>query len=55
MFLVPKKAMTTVGTDNERTRVAWIERTLKRIPAGARLLDAGAGEQQFKRFCSHLQ
>jgi ubiquinone/menaquinone biosynthesis C-methylase UbiE len=55
MLLVPKKAMTRVGTHNERTRVAWIERTLKRIPAGARLLDAGAGEQQFKRFCSHLQ
>jgi ubiquinone/menaquinone biosynthesis C-methylase UbiE len=45
----------TVGTHNERTRVAWIEQALKRIPAGARILDAGAGEQQFKRFCGHLQ
>src|SRR5262245_62187810 len=45
----------TVGTHNERTRVAWIERTLKRIPAGARILDAGAGQRQFKRFCGHLQ
>jgi len=45
----------TVGTHNERTRVAWIEQALKRIPAGGRILDAGAGEQQFKRFCSHLQ
>lgn len=44
-----------VGTHNERTRVAWIEQALKRIPAGARILDAGAGEQQFKRFCGHLQ
>lgn len=47
--------MITVGTQNERTRVAWIEQALKHIPAGARILDAGAGEQQFKRFCGHLQ
>jgi SAM-dependent methyltransferase len=31
-----------------------MERTLKQIPAHARILDAGAGEQQFKRFCDHL-
>lgn len=47
--------MSTVGTANERTRVAWIERTLARIPPGGRILDAGAGEQQFKRFCGHLR
>jgi SAM-dependent methyltransferase len=45
---------TTVGTHNERTRVDWLETTLKKIPAGSRILDAGAGEQQFRRFCSHL-
>jgi ubiquinone/menaquinone biosynthesis C-methylase UbiE len=55
MLLVPETAMTSVGTHNERTRVAWIERTLARVPAGGRILDAGAGEQQFKRFCGHLQ
>jgi ubiquinone/menaquinone biosynthesis C-methylase UbiE len=55
MLLVPETAMTNVGTYNERTRVAWIERALTRIPAGARILDAGAGQQQFKRFCGHLQ
>jgi ubiquinone/menaquinone biosynthesis C-methylase UbiE len=47
--------MITVGTHNEATRVAWIEQALKRIPAGGRILDAGAGEQQFKRFCDHLR
>lgn len=46
--------MKGVGERNESTRVAWLERTLKRIPAHARILDAGAGEQQFKRFCDHL-
>jgi ubiquinone/menaquinone biosynthesis C-methylase UbiE len=43
-----------VGTLNEATRVIWLEKTLAKIPAGARILDAGAGEQQFKKFCNHL-
>jgi len=43
-----------VGTKNESTRVAWLEKTLKEIPPNSRILDAGAGEQQFKKFCSHL-
>jgi SAM-dependent methyltransferase len=44
-----------VGLNNESARVSWIEATLKKIPAGSQLLDAGAGECQFKKFCSHLQ
>jgi SAM-dependent methyltransferase len=43
-----------VGLTNESTRVKWIEETLKKIPAGSTLLDAGAGECQFKKFCGHL-
>lgn len=46
--------MFTVGTTNEAVRVKWIEETLKKIPAGLTILDAGAGESQFKRFCNHL-
>jgi len=46
--------MFKVGTTNESARIAWIEKTLKKIPAGLTLLDAGAGECQFKKFCSHL-
>jgi len=34
--------------------VAWLEKTLAQIPAGGRLLDAGAGERQFEGFCRHL-
>lgn len=34
------------GTTNEPTRVAWIEKTLKAMPAGGTILDAGAGERQ---------
>ena len=47
--------MLTVGRRNEHARVAWIERALRKVPAGSRLLDAGAGEQQFRKFCSHLR
>lgn len=47
--------MTTVGTQNEAPREAWLQETLSRIPAGARLLDAGAGEQRHKKYCGHLQ
>lgn len=43
-----------VGTLNESTRQKFIKKTLENLPAGLRLLDAGAGEQQFKIFCSHL-
>lgn len=46
--------MFTVGTKNESTRANWLEATLKKIPAGSKILDAGAGECQFKKFCSHL-
>jgi ubiquinone/menaquinone biosynthesis C-methylase UbiE len=35
--------------------VAWIQKTLARIPAGWSLLDAGAGERRFQKFCSHLR
>ena len=43
-----------VGTLNEKTRVAWLEKILKIIANGSRILDAGAGEQPFRKFCSHL-
>lgn len=47
--------MSEVGRQNESNRRGWIETVLKQIPAGNRILDAGAGEQQFKRFCNHLR
>ncbi|TAE17139.1 MAG: methyltransferase domain-containing protein [Bacteroidetes bacterium] len=48
-------AIFKVGTTNEQNRVQWIENTLLKIPAGSSILDAGAGECQFKKFCSHLK
>ncbi len=46
--------MLSVGTTNEEVRIKWIEKTLQKIPVGHTVLDAGAGECQFKKFCTHL-
>jgi len=43
-----------VGTRNQKTREDWLENALIQIPAGSRILDAGAGEQAYRRYCSHL-
>jgi ubiquinone/menaquinone biosynthesis C-methylase UbiE len=45
----------TIINKNQAPREEWLEKTLKEIPAGSRILDAGAGERQYKRFCSHLK
>lgn len=44
----------TIGR-NPASRNAWVEKILKSLPSGIRILDAGAGEQQYRKFCSHLQ
>jgi ubiquinone/menaquinone biosynthesis C-methylase UbiE len=55
LFLVQEAGMNTVGTLNASTRDQWIEQTLRSLPAGLRLLDAGAGEQPYRKFCDHLR
>jgi ubiquinone/menaquinone biosynthesis C-methylase UbiE len=52
---IPYLAGGQVGTQNKATRDAWLETTLKSIPAGHRILDAGAGELRYKKFCAHLE
>jgi ubiquinone/menaquinone biosynthesis C-methylase UbiE len=47
--------MVDVGLKNESFRHHWIEKTLKNLPAGQRILDAGAGECPYKIHCAHLQ
>lgn len=42
------------GLDNLSNRDIWLEKKLKSIPAGLRILDAGAGELPYKELCSHL-
>lgn len=41
--------------DNAEVRRKWIIQRLKEIPAGKLLLDAGAGEMQYKPYCDHLK
>ena len=44
-----------VGKNNEQKRQKWLAETLLKIPANSRILDAGAGTQQHKKFCQHLE
>ncbi len=44
-----------VGMTNEAVRKEWLRKTLKQLPPGLRLLDAGAGELANKEFCEHLE
>ncbi len=43
------------GTKNSSTRDTWVAKVLEDLPAGWRLLDAGAGECQYKKHCGHLR
>lgn len=43
-----------VGRQNLFHREIWLEKTLQLIPAGCRILDAGAGQLKYKKFCQHL-
>lgn len=43
-----------IGGSNEKDRAEWLKKTLLSIPKGSKILDAGAGECQFKELCSHL-
>lgn len=45
-----------LGLDrNERLRIEWVRKQLAGLPQDTRLLDAGAGEQQFRKFCQALK
>ncbi len=46
---------TTVGTTNEAERDAWVKTRLLELPSDQRLLDAGAGMQPYRKFCTHLR
>lgn len=43
------------GEKNKPNRDDWLKTQLTAIPAGGKILDAGAGERSNKRFCKHLQ
>lgn len=39
---------------NKNAREAWLQTQLSALEPGSRILDAGAGEMQYRRFCRHL-
>jgi len=45
----------TVGLNNEANRIKWVQNKLAKIPKRSRILDAGAGELKYKKYCSHLE
>lgn len=42
------------GRENKKNRDAWIAARLQELPNGWTILDAGAGEQQYRQWCKHL-
>lgn len=48
-------ASLSVGTKNALTRDNWIQTVLTSLPSGLTLLDAGAGEMQYRKHCAHLK
>lgn len=46
--------MSLLSNPNEINRQAWLRQILMGLPAGTRLLDAGAGELRNRRHCTHL-
>ncbi|HEX2629109.1 MAG TPA: methyltransferase domain-containing protein [Chitinophagaceae bacterium] len=47
--------MFKAGMFNESARHEWIIKSLQQLPEGLTLLDAGAGETPYKKYCSHLK
>lgn len=45
----------TVGINNENFRENWLKEQLLSIPENSRILDAGAGTQQHRKYCKHLK
>jgi ubiquinone/menaquinone biosynthesis C-methylase UbiE len=55
--LIPEKPNgfdTMVGILNEQARINWIKSKLLEIPKDLKILDAGAGELTYKKYCDHL-
>lgn len=53
-FLLRPWTRLTVGEKNASNRDKWVEDVLRSLPAGIKILDAGAGECQYRQHCRHL-
>ncbi len=40
--------------NSEKLRIDWAQTQLKKLPKGQSIIDVGAGEMLFKKYCSHL-
>ena len=43
-----------VGTTNSSSRDTWVKKMLANVAPNSKLLDAGAGEQKYRKHCDHL-
>lgn len=44
-----------IGSENLSNRESWLKEKLSAIDKGSKILDAGAGELQYKKLCEHLE
>jgi len=44
-----------VGLANQSSREIWMEKVLRGLPDGVRILDAGAGSQRYRKFCGRMK
>lgn len=44
-----------IGNSNKNNRERWLKNKLASIHTGLKILDAGAGELQYKKYCKHLE
>jgi len=49
------KKYLTIGEDNLANRDKWLEKTLLSVPKGTKIIDVGAGETKYRKFCTDLQ
>lgn len=53
--MIRRNLLSKIGVgENERNRTRWLCKVLSEIPAGLRILDAGAGELRNREYCAHL-
>jgi len=41
--------------NNEYQRIEWVKSELLKLKSGSKILDAGCGSQQYKKYCNHLE
>ena len=51
---IDNKFTNSIGTTNSSLRDEWIKSELLNFKNGLKILDAGAGEAKYKKYCSHL-